>query len=118
MEALYPLLIVIAIGILLLIIAHWSRKSFEKTHGKITFKEQCQTLVIFLIWVLCLSLWMFQWPISFGWFYSVMLLLNFPLIKTNPDRSLAWRIQETAFLAMIVMAPFVLLYHGYELTTG
>jgi len=111
MQALYPLLIVLVIAVVLIFIARWSRKSFEKTHGKITFKEQCQSFVIFLVWILFLSSWMLQWPISFGWFYSIMLLLNFPLIKTNPDRSLAWRIQETAFLAMIIMAPFVLLYY-------
>ena len=111
MEVLYPLLIVLVIAFLLIFVARWSRKSFEKTHGKITFKEQCQTLVIFLVWIFFLSIWMIQWPVSFGWFYSAMLLLNFPLIKSTPDRTLAWKIQETAFLAMIVMAPFVLLYY-------
>jgi len=111
MRALYPLLIVIMVGIFLVLIARWSRKSFEKTHGKVTVKEHCQSFAIFLIWIFSLSLWMFIWPISFAWFYGVMLLLNFPLIKSSPDRTLAWRVQETAFLAMIVMAPFVLLYY-------
>lgn len=109
MEALYPLLTILVIAFLLIFIARWSRKSFEKTHGKITFKEQCQTLAIFLFWIFFLNIWMVQWPISFVWFYSAMFLLNFPLIKSTPDRSLAWKIQETAFLAMIIMAPFVLL---------
>jgi len=111
MEVLFPLLAVIAIAILLLVIARWSRKSFEKEYGSIPFKEHCQTAVLFLSWLFVLSLWMLHWPISFGWFYSAMFLLNFPLIKSNPDRTLAWRIQESVFLALIVMAPFVLLHY-------
>ena len=64
MQALYPLLIVLVSGVVLIFIARWSRKSFEKTHGKITFKEQCQSFVIFLIWIIFLSGWMIQYPLA------------------------------------------------------
>ncbi|MCK5121624.1 MAG: hypothetical protein KAQ91_06555 [Methylococcales bacterium] len=108
MEALVPLVVVILIAIILLLIARRSRSNFESDYGNISIKEHCQSVLFFLIWMLILTGWMKFGSTSFYWFYGVSIFLGVPLIKSTPDRSIAWRIQETWFLAMIIMGPIIL----------
>ncbi len=106
MEALVPIVIVLILGIVLVIFARWSRRSWECREGKPTIPERVQTFGIFLIACIVFGQLAHHQPLIYLACFGI---LTFGLLPIGGERKgLIKDILDMGFLAVIIVAPFAL----------
>ena len=110
MDQLLVLAGIVVMGMTLFAASRWSRRRWEKEVGPSNFFEQLRSLAIFLLW--CAFSWL--WVVTYPMVYLVCLVVLTAgwLPVGRKRKGLMKDVVDMGFLAVIVVAPFALVYHA------
>ena len=104
------LAIIIVIGVVLIILARWSRNRWEKEQGKVKITEKIRALAIFLSWCAVFVGLIMVRPAVYLILLFVLTLGVLPVGREN--KGIIKDIVDMGFLGVLVVGPFALVYHS------